>query len=119
MDLPKILPCHAAHEGDQVVDCDQTVGSQIERLDIPRVHDAEDPFDAVLDVAIGSGLVPVPPHFNRRTVRGLGDLPTDRGRRLLSAPLVGAHRSVHVVEADDSDIEPMVRRKIRSQLFRE
>src|SRR5437667_6074821 len=74
---------------DQLVDRDHAILAEIERLAEVRAHQSVDALHAVVDVAVRARLLAVTPHVDDVLVLGQGDLAADRGRRLLTATVVG------------------------------
>src|SRR5256885_15098214 len=72
------------------------------------LHEAEYALDAVVDVAVGPGLVPVAPHLNFAAAAGEGDLAGNRGRRLLATAIIRPQRAEDVVEADHPRLEAVL-----------
>src|SRR5713101_5057401 len=66
------------------------------------IHDSIDALDAIVDIAIRSGLPPIAPHLDGFAVVRQRDFAADRGRRLLTATVISAKRSEDVVESDYS-----------------
>src|SRR5436190_16803640 len=58
------LPRGAGHEVHQLVDRHQPVGTEVERLRVPRSHQPDDALDTVIDVAVGARLVAVAPDLD-------------------------------------------------------
>src|SRR5689334_2517589 len=102
------LARHAGHHVHQLVDRDQSILAEVERLAMVRAHEAPDALDAVIDVAVGPRLLPVAPDLDLVAIRRQRHLPADRGRGFLSSTFVGAQRPEDVVKPDHTSVEAMV-----------
>src|SRR6266513_3144873 len=107
-----VLPgdLEARRVGDQVgelVDADQTVLTEIDRLLIARLHQQPQALDAVVDVAERTRLLAVAPDLDltRAGQLGAGDLAAHRRRRFLASAVPRAERADDVVEADDAHVD--------------
>src|SRR5262249_6390764 len=104
---------------DELVDGDELVGAEIDRLAEAGLHESVQALDAVVDVAEASRLFAVSPDVDLPAVGRLRDLAGDGGRRFLLAAFIGAERTVDVVEADDPDVEPAILVVIGAELLGE
>src|SRR4051794_36984321 len=108
MALVDSLASDVGDQVDQLVDRDQPISAQVERLRVVAAHQSMQPLDAVVDVAVRAGLPPVAPDLDLVSVAGQCDLAADRRRRLLATAVVRAQLAIDVVEADDSRLETEV-----------
>src|SRR5262249_16936344 len=89
-------------------DTDQLVRAEVERASIVRSHDAMNTFDAIVDVHERAGLPAVSPDLDRAWTLGARDLSAHRRRCLFTTAIVGAERSVNILEAHDTRVEAVV-----------
>src|SRR5207247_2194630 len=102
------LPGNRGDHLHQLVDRDQPVLPQVERLAMAGHHKPVNAFDAIIDVAVRPRLIAVAPHLDLVPVIRERDLATDRRRRLLAATVVRSQRTEDVVEANYPRLEPVV-----------
>src|ERR1700692_3475158 len=99
MSPANVLAHNLGNDIYQLVDCDKLVRAKIKRLAIIRLHNAIDAFDAIIDIHERTGLFAIAPNLYFFVVADRRDLPTDRSRRLLTPPFIGAERPIDVVES--------------------
>src|SRR6185369_5723839 len=87
---------------------DHAVLAQVDRFAMIAVHEAINPFDAIVDVTIRTRLFAVAPNFDVVAVLGQSDLAADRGGRLLASPVVSSQRTEDVVKPDDARVQAEV-----------
>jgi hypothetical protein len=78
------------HQIHQLIDTDQLVRSQVERLRIIGAHNPVDSFNAVVDVHERTALFSISPDLYFISVGSQGDLATDSRWSLLLASFVSA-----------------------------
>src|SRR5688572_20522702 len=61
---PDLFPGDAGHHIHQLIDADQAVLAEIQRLPKVRLHQAIDALDAIVDIAVGASLLAVTPHLD-------------------------------------------------------
>src|SRR5437016_6589707 len=105
---PDGFPRGAGHEVHQLVDRHQPVGTEVERLRVPRSHQANDALYTVFDVTVGACLVAVAPDLDLAAAGYKRNFATNSRRRFLAPALVRAQRAVDVVEPHDAGVEAMV-----------
>src|SRR6202000_518845 len=66
-----LLPGCSDHDFGKLVDSDQFVGAEIERLFVLRPHDAMDALDAVVDIHERTGLLAVAPYVDLAGIRSV------------------------------------------------
>ncbi len=82
-------------------------------------HQADQAFDAIVHVHVGTGLLAVAPDLDGAAVFSLGNFARDGCRRLFLAAVVGAERPVDVVEAHDARLELVVVVVVAAEFFGE
>src|SRR6266568_1514438 len=99
-----------SHHVDHVVDADQAIGSEVQRIWIIRAHELVHTGDAIVDEAEGPRLVAIAPDLDLRVPGELRVryLPTNGRRRLLAPTLPRSLRPIDVVEADDTGLDGVV-----------
>jgi hypothetical protein len=105
------------HQIHQLIDTDQFVRSQVERLRIIGAHNPVDSFNAVVDVHERTALFSISPDLYFISVGSQGDLATDSRWSLLLASFLSAQGSVVIVEAERSSVEAVVFTVILAELF--
>src|SRR5918996_2555821 len=91
---------------------------RVQRLAVARVHDPEEALHAVVDVHEGPRLLAVSPHLDLAAVGDEGDLAANGCRGLFSAALIGAERTVDVVEPSDAGLDLPLFYIVLAQLLR-
>src|SRR6185295_459127 len=104
IELVAALQLHAGDlldDVDQPVDADQLVRADVQRLDDVAFGELDRALRAVVDIHERARLLAVAPDFDVVLAGELGgdDLAADRGRRLLSAAVIGTLGTVDVVVA--------------------
>ena len=109
-----------ADDVGELVDRDQPILSEIQRLAVVGRHQPLDPFEAVADIAERSRLLAVAPDIDLALAGELRrrHLVAHRGRRLLAPPVPRPERPVDVVEADDARAASSVLRLMSELLWR-
>src|SRR5207253_1525498 len=92
---------------DELIDRDELVAADVERLATVAGHQPVRALEAVVDVHEASRLLAVAPHIDVASARQLrrNHLPADRGWCLLASAVVGAERSIDVVIAGHAGLE--------------
>src|SRR5579872_1011545 len=119
MPLRQLFAGDAADHVDEVVDADHFVGAEVEGLAMVRGHQADQAFDAIIHVHVGTRLMAVAPDLDLAAIFRVRDFTGDRSRRLLLAAVVGSQRTVNVVEADDARLEFVIAVVVAAKLFGE
>src|SRR6185503_9183367 len=106
-----------ADDVGELVDRDQPIRTEIQRLAVVRCHQPLDALEAVADVAERSRLLAVAPDVDLALAGQLRrrHLAAHRRRRLLASAVPGAERTVDVVEAHDARLDPVVLTVMRAE----
>src|SRR3989441_5385169 len=101
---------HFRHHVRELVDADETVLPEVDRIAIGGLHQAFEARDAVVDVAERPRLLAVSPDLDLVHARQLrdGHLAAHRGRRLLAPAAPRPERAEDVVEPYDAGVETVV-----------
>src|SRR5258706_8017648 len=106
------------HDFGKLVNADQFIRAEVERLSMIRSHDAMNALDAVVDIHERAGLLAIAPYFDLAWIWGECDLAAHRRRRLFTAAVIGAQRAIYVVEAHDARGEAVVFHIILAEFLR-
>src|SRR5688572_11810876 len=115
-----LIPALERHPGNlldhanELIDADQLIAADVERLVDVTLHEAERSIHAIVDVCEAAGLLPVAPDVDDRQARqlGLNNLSANRRGRLLAPTLVSPKRSVDVVIPAHSRGQPEIFREV-------
>ena len=105
--LGDLGPGHFCNDVGELIDRHHAILPQVEGRVVPRAHQAEQPFQAIVDVTERAGLLAVPPDLHLSAARELRPrhLAAQRGGYLLATALPGAERPEDVVKANDPGLD--------------
>src|SRR5882757_1343989 len=106
------------HYFGKLINSDQLIRAEVERLSIIRSHDAMNALDAIIDIHERAGLLAIPPYLDLAGVWSACDLAAHRRRRLFTAAVIGAQRAIYVVEAHNARGETVVFHIILAEFLR-
>src|SRR6201992_1958955 len=113
-----LLPGCFDYDFGELVDTDQFVGAEIERLFVIGPHDAMNALDAVIDIHERTGLLAVAPYLDLAGIRSVCDFAAHPRRRLFTATVIGAERTIDVVETNHAGREAIIFHEILAEFLR-
>src|SRR4051812_32662694 len=98
MTFPDLFAGDVGDQINQSVDADQLVGAEVQWIAEIGGHQAQQAFNAVVNVHVGPCLIAVAPDLDYAAVFGERDLAAYRRRRFLASAVVSTERPVDIVE---------------------
>ena len=106
-----------ANQVNQSIHANQAIVPEIESLSTTGPHDANQAFNAIVNIHERARLLTVAPNLDRAIVSSKGDLAANRCRSLLSAPLVSSEGTIYVMESHYSSLKLIVLPVIATEFF--
>ena len=112
-------PGNLGNHVGQLVDGHHAVRAQVQRGDVIGTHQAVDAFQAIVNVAEGTGLLAIAPHLDLVVAGQLGDgdLAGHGCRSFFAAAIPGALVAEDVVETDDAGLQAVILAVVGAQAF--